>query len=117
RSEFRTPVGPSGKRRSDMKLSLLVALSACALVLTLPHSMRAQAPTSTQILGLPAGMTPDQLAQLLQQNPQLGALIRQRLQQSGLTPDEIRAQLSAAGYSPNLLDAYLGATPLGQMTL
>ena len=100
-----------------MKLSLLVALSACALVFTLPHSLRAQVPTSTQILGLPAGMTPDQLAQLLQQNPQLGALIRQRLQQSGLTPDEIRAQLSAAGYSPNLLDAYLGATPLGQTTL
>ena len=61
-------------------------------------------------------MTPDQLAQLLQQNPQLGNLIRQRLQQSGLTPDQVRAQLAAAGYPPNLLDAYLSQAQPGQAT-
>ena len=61
-------------------------------------------------------MTPDQLAQLLQQNPQLGNVVRQRLQQSGLTPDQIRAQLAAAGYSPNLLDQYLGTAAPGQAT-
>src|SRR5205814_5749345 len=56
---------------------------------------------------------PDQLAQLLQQNPQLGSLVRQRLQQSGLTPDQIRGQLAAAGYPSTLLDSYLGAAPPG----
>jgi protein involved in polysaccharide export with SLBB domain len=58
-------------------------------------------------------MTPEQLALVLQQNPQLGFLIRQRLQQSGLTPDEVRTQLAAAGYPSNLLDTYLGATSGG----
>ncbi|OLE67882.1 MAG: hypothetical protein AUG74_10415, partial [Bacteroidetes bacterium 13_1_20CM_4_60_6] len=62
--------------------------------------------------GLPSGMTPDQLAQLLQQNPQLASQLRQRLQQSGLTADQIRAQLTASGYPANLLDAYL---PVGQL--
>ncbi len=52
--------------------------------------------------------SPAQAQQLLEQNPQLGELIRQRLQQSGLTPEQIRARLRAAGYPDTLLNAYLG---------
>src|SRR5437773_11469677 len=100
-----------------MKLLTVAALGACAFTVLTSTGSRAQVPTQGQAQlpgGIPAGMTPDQLAQLLQQNPQLGSLIRQRLQQSGLTPDQIRAQLTASGYPPNLLDAYLGATLPGQ---
>src|SRR5438094_2353509 len=45
--------------------------------------------------------------------PGLADVLRQRLQQSGLTPDQIRARLQASGYPANLLDAYLGGTPPG----
>lgn len=45
-----------------------------------------------------------QQLQALRNNPQL---VRQRIQQSGLTPDQIRERLRQAGYSPSLLDAYL----------
>jgi len=44
-------------------------------------------------------------------------VIRQKIQSSGMSPDQIRARLQASGYSPSLLDAYLtpatpGAPPL-----
>ena len=100
-----------------MRLHSIAAVGALALSALAPIRSTAQVPTQGQAQlpgGLPAGMTPDQLAQLLQQNPQLGSVIRQRLQQSGLTPDQIRAQLTASGYPPTLLDAYLGGTPPGQ---
>src|SRR5579862_1310006 len=58
--------------------------------------------------------TPTQAESLLQQNPQLGDMIRQRLEQSGLTPDQIRAKLQAAGYPDSLLNAYLGPAQSGQ---
>ena len=93
-----------------MKLLTIAALSALALsALDLPLAY-AQVPTQTSG-GLPADMTPDQLAQLLQQNPQLGGLVRQRLQQSGLTLDQVREQLAASGYPPNLLDQFFAAQP------
>lgn len=101
-----------------MKLRTL-ALGALTLCAVVPSRSDAQVPTQGQAPlpgGLPAGVTPEQLAQLLQQNPQLGNLIRQRLQQSGLTPDQVRAQLAAAGYPPNLLDAYLGGAQPGQQS-
>src|SRR5436309_8086609 len=94
-----------------MKLVAIMALGAGALVALTPARSDAQVPTQAQAQlpgGLPSGMTPDQLALLLQQNPQLASLLRQRLQQSGLTPDQVRAQLAANGYPANLLDAYLG---------
>src|SRR5438093_13720646 len=100
-----------------MKLLTIAALGACALTVLTSTGSRAQVPTQGQSQlpgGLPAGMTPDQLAQLLQQNPQLADQIRQRLQRSGLSPDQIRAQLAAAGYAPNLLDPYLGRATAGQ---
>src|SRR5438552_2392816 len=53
------------------------------------------------------------LQQAVQQNPGLPDMIRQRLQQSGLTAEQVRARLSASGYPPNLLDAYLGGASAG----
>src|SRR5437870_8721597 len=98
-----------------MKLRTLAALGALTLCAVVPTRSYAQVPTQGQLPGgLPAGMTPDQLAQLLQQNPQLGDQIRQRLQQSGLRPDQVRAQLAASGYPANLLDPYLGTAQAGQ---
>src|SRR5256886_15323677 len=54
------------------------------------------------------------LERAIEQNPGLADVLRQRIQQSGLTPEQIRARLQAGGYPSNLLDPYLSATPLGQ---
>ena len=50
--------------------------------------------------------SPDQAQELLQ-NPQVIEQLRQRLEQSGLTPDQVRSRLRAAGYPENLLDDYV----------
>lgn len=55
-----------------------------------------------------AGLSQDQMLQLLQENPQLRELVRRRLQESGQSLDQVRSQLAAAGYSPDLLDAFIG---------
>lgn len=52
----------------------------------------------------------NQVQQLLQQNPEL---VRQRIRESGLSPDQIRARLEAAGYSRSLLDPFLSTSPGG----
>jgi protein involved in polysaccharide export with SLBB domain len=49
----------------------------------------------------------------MQQNPGLGDVIRQRLQQSGLTAEQIRARLQASGYPTGLLDIYLNGPAVG----
>ncbi|GBD32965.1 Polysialic acid transport protein KpsD [bacterium HR33] len=49
-----------------------------------------------------------QVQQFIQQNPEL---VRQRIQASGLTPDQIRARLEAAGYSRTLLDPFIAGGP------
>jgi polysaccharide biosynthesis/export protein len=54
------------------------------------------------------GASPSAGAQGATDQSGLGSLIRQRIQQSGLTPEEIRARLRAAGYPDSALDAYLG---------
>ena len=51
--------------------------------------------------------TAEQL-QALRSNPQL---VRQRIQQSGLTPEQIRDRLRAAGYSASLLDSFFSTGP------
>src|SRR5881396_3299659 len=103
-----------------MKLVATAALGAYALCALLPDRSCAQVPTPAPVQ-LPGGLTPEQALELLRTNPQLAAIFRQRIQQSGLTPDQIRARLVAAGYPANMLDAYLGgssgdtgATPGGQ---
>jgi polysaccharide biosynthesis/export protein len=59
-----------------------------------------------QIPPRPPGMSDEQLRQELR-NRGLGDVLRQRIQQSGLTPDQIRARLRAAGYPENLIDEYM----------
>jgi len=44
---------------------------------------------------------------MLRNQPALVEQLRQRLDQSGLTPDQVRARLRAAGYPETLLDQYL----------
>ena len=105
-----------------MKLLTTALLAACSLSAALPVRSDAQVPSQAPVQ-LPGGLTPEQALELLRTNPQLAAIFRQRIQQSGLSPDQIRARLVAAGYPPNILDAYLpggaggsdtGAAPGGQ---
>ncbi len=54
--------------------------------------------------------TAGQVQQALQQQPGLADMVRSRISQSGLTPDQIRARLLANGYPATLLDPYLSAS-------
>src|SRR3989440_8848685 len=76
-----------------MRLALVLALAA------LTPGLAAQAPTASQV------------QQALQQQPGLGDAVRNRIAQSGLTPEQVRARLSANGYPSTLLDSYLSANP------
>src|SRR5436309_8037828 len=58
--------------------------------------------------GSPQAPPPAHAEQTLQQKPGLPDVLRQRIQQSGLTAEQIRARLQASGYPANLLDTYLG---------
>jgi polysaccharide export outer membrane protein len=58
--------------------------------------LSAQQPTAAQI-------------QAAMGRPGAAAAIRQRIQASGLTPEQVRARLKAAGYSEALLDDFLGS--------
>src|SRR2546430_311655 len=88
-----------------MKRFLTAAGAAAALAALPQHGL-------AQVSG-PPGATPQQALQMLQQNPDLAALLRQRLQQSGLSAEQVRTQLAANGYPANLLDAYFGGTSGG----
>ena len=74
-----------------MRLSSLIV--ATIFLLTMPEPGYGQ--TAQQLLAL-------------RSNPQL---VRQRIQQSGLTPEQIRDRLRAAGYSASLLDPFLSTGP------
>src|SRR5205809_982556 len=74
-----------------MRISLFVALAALA-----PGLAAAQQPSASQV------------QQALQQQPGLGDVVRNRIAQSGLSPEQIRARLQASGYPASLLDPYLG---------
>ncbi len=76
-------------------------LVAGAVVLGGPNLAGAQQPS------------PAQVQQALQQ-PGVADQLRQRIQASGLTPDQVRARLAASGYPTTLLDAYLGTGTMGQ---
>src|SRR3989440_10925680 len=79
-----------------MRLALFLALAAVT------PGLAAQAPTASQV------------QQALQQQPGLGDAVRNRIAQSGLTPEQVRARLSANGYPSTLLDSYLSANaPVG----
>src|SRR5436190_4655486 len=76
-----------------MRIALFVALAALA-----PGLAAAQQPSANQV------------QQALQQQPGLGDMVRSRISQSGLTPEQIRARLQASGYPASLLDPYFSAT-------
>ena len=92
-------------------LAVLVGLLACA------------APVSAQVpSGQSAGgqqlPSPDQAAEILKNQPELVDQLRQRLTQSGLTPDQVRSRLRAAGYPDSMLDQYLpGADTTQEATI
>ena len=75
---------------------------AAALVALCAPRLRAQALPSV-----------DQARALLATRPDLVAMLRKQIADSGLTPDQIRARLRAAGYPDDLLDAYLPSSPRG----
>src|SRR3954452_15683386 len=79
------------------------ALACLGLGLLAPR-LRAQIPQVAPGQQLP---TPDQAREALQNQPQMVERLRQRLLESGLTPDQVRSRLRAAGYPENLLDDYL----------
>jgi protein involved in polysaccharide export with SLBB domain len=81
-------------------------LTAAAVFAFAPLVGRAGA---QQIPTLPGGQrpTPEQAQELLRSRPDLISQLQQRLQSSGLTPDQVRARLRAEGYPESLLDAYL----------
>ncbi|HXY70037.1 MAG TPA: hypothetical protein VEH62_11350, partial [Gemmatimonadales bacterium] len=66
-----------------------------------------------QVPPRPANVSDQQLQQYLQQ-PGIGDQIRQRIEDSGLTPDQVRARLRAAGYPENLVDQYMSPATPGQ---
>ena len=68
-----------------------------------PAPLAAQIPSQINPGQLPS---PDQARQALS-NPELVRRLRQRLLQSGMTPDQVRDRLRAAGYPETILDEYL----------
>lgn len=98
--------------RSRRTLAGLLADGPPALVVAVLLALAA--PTAAQqVPTRPAGVSDQQIQQAIQQRG-LGDLIRQRIQTSGLTPDQIRARLRAAGYSESLIDQYLAQSQAGQ---
>ena len=75
--------------------------SALAVLLVVGSPLRAQVPSGQQL------PSPQQAEEMLRTQPQLVQELRQRLMQSGLTPDQVRSRLRAAGYPEDLLDQYL----------
>jgi protein involved in polysaccharide export with SLBB domain len=89
-----------------MKSVLLVVLSLILLSAAVHSGAIAQVPAPSQA-------TREALQQALQQQPGLGDVLRSRIRESGMNPDQIRARLRAAGYSESLLDAFLGEAAPG----
>ncbi len=99
---------PSGRPGSPAPRSPLPSLIGAVVLLAAARAGVAQVPSPSQ--------APGALQQVVQQNPGLPDVIRQRLLQSGLTPEQVRARLAASGYPANLLDAYMGAGAAGPVS-
>jgi protein involved in polysaccharide export with SLBB domain len=85
------------------RLVQAVAVSLCLSTAVAPRVL-AQVPQVPPGQQLP---TPEQARDALQNQPEVVERLRQRLLESGLTPDQVRARLRAAGYPETLLDEYL----------
>ena len=83
--------------------SFLVLAVALGQLLSLSVPVAAQLPQLP-----PPAQAQSALQQALLNDPGLADVLRAKLEQSGLTPDQIRARLAASGYPPNMLDNYLG---------
>src|SRR5215210_1930405 len=77
---------------------------ACLGVLLFTSRLSAQIPQVQPGQQLP---TPGQAREALQNQPHMVERLRQRLLESGMTPDLVRARLRASGYPDDLLDDYL----------
>ncbi|HEU4682481.1 MAG TPA: SLBB domain-containing protein [Gemmatimonadales bacterium] len=82
--------------RAALSAAVLLAVAATLGA----HRLSAQVPVQGQ-------PTPEQARQMLRNQPEVVRQLRQRLAQSGLTPDQVRSRLRAAGYPETLLDEYL----------
>jgi polysaccharide biosynthesis/export protein len=87
-----------------MTRTQLRALLCTLCVATFTSALPAQNPTPAQ-------------AQQMLQNPALLQQLRQKLDNSGLTPEQVRARLRAAGYPESLLDAYLPGGTTSEQTV
>jgi protein involved in polysaccharide export with SLBB domain len=83
------------------RVVLLLAVALLALV----SGVAAQIPTQVQ----PGQRLPtaEEAEELLRNQPGLVDQLRDKLAQSGLSPDQVRARLRAAGYPEQILDQYL----------
>ncbi len=92
---------PSSRSFPPVRLLFLLAL----LLAGLGSQVAAQVPVQ-----VPPGQRlpdPEEAERLLRDQPGLVEQLRERLMQSGMTPDQVRARLRAAGYPESLLDDYL----------
>ena len=97
-------------------IRLLRQAGILAAALTLSAHL---APVQAQIPQVQPGQqlpTPEQAQQALQNQPQLVQQLRQRLLQSGLTPDQVRSRLRAAGYPETMLDEYMPGADTTRIT-
>src|SRR6266446_3088075 len=76
----------------------------------LPFFLGGLVPTVAPMFAGAQQPTAGQVQEALQQQPGLADMVRSRISQSGLTPDQIRARLLANGYPATLLDAYFSAS-------
>jgi protein involved in polysaccharide export with SLBB domain len=89
------------------------ALLAVATALAAAVATRAPAQQPPQVP--PPGQAAQALQQAIQQQPGLADVLRSRIRESGLTPEQIRSRLRASGYPANLLDAYLADPRAGEI--
>ncbi|MEP7177167.1 MAG: SLBB domain-containing protein [Gemmatimonadales bacterium] len=90
---------PSSVSRRILAARIGSVLAVTLVVLCSP--LTAQVPSGQQL------PSPEQAQEMLRTQPQLVQQLRQRLQQSGLTPDQVRSRLRAAGYPEGMLDDYV----------
>lgn len=92
---------------SGRNLAAGLALALAAALVVRPVRLAGQVPTGQP--QLPSGQLPSsgEAEQTLRNQPEVVQELRDRLTQSGLTPDQVRARLRAAGYPENILDDYL----------
>jgi polysaccharide export outer membrane protein len=90
-------------RHSLPPLGWVLALGIALLAVA--PALAAQVPGGQ---GLPGQLpSPQQAEDILRNQPALVGQLRQRIGQSGLTPEQVRSRLRAAGYPEGMLDDYL----------